>query len=73
MGLGSSSVAVAVVSSNVMQSIVIVNMIQESCIHSFPIDLFGELLDILPKNFIFLKTFNSEFSYTKVWFITINC
>ena len=56
-----------------MQSIVIVNMIQESCIHSFPIDLFGELLDILPKNFIFLKTFNSEFSYTKVWFITINC
>ena len=36
-----------------MQSIVIVNMIQESCIHSFPIYFFGELLDTLPKNFIF--------------------
>ena len=24
---------------------------------------FGELFDILPKNFIFLKAFNSEFSY----------
>ena len=29
---------------------------------------FGQLLDISPKNFIFLKTFNSEFSYIKVWF-----
>ena len=28
---------------------------------------FGELLDILPKNFIFLKTFNSELSYIEVW------
>ena len=27
---------------------------------------FGQLLDILPKNFIFLKTFNSEFSYIEV-------
>ena len=27
---------------------------------------FGQLLDVSPKNFIFLKTFNSEFSYTKV-------
>ena len=24
---------------------------------------FGQLLDISPKNFVFLKTFNSEFSY----------
>ena len=29
---------------------------------------FGQLLDISPKNFIFLKTFNSEFSYIEVWF-----
>ena len=29
---------------------------------------FGQLLDISPKNFIFLKTFNSEFLYIKVWF-----
>ena len=27
---------------------------------------FGQLLHISPKNFIFLKTFNSEFSYTEV-------
>ena len=29
---------------------------------------FGQLLDISPKIFIFLKTFNSEFSYIEVWF-----
>ena len=29
---------------------------------------FGGLLRFLPKNFIFLKTFNSEFSYIEVWF-----
>ena len=28
---------------------------------------FGQLLGISPKNFIFLKTFNSEFSYLEVW------
>ena len=29
---------------------------------------FGQLLDISHKNFRFLKTFNSEFSYIEVWF-----
>ena len=29
---------------------------------------FGQLLDISPTNFIFLKTFNSEFSWIEVWF-----
>ena len=29
---------------------------------------FGQLLDISPKIFIFLKIFNSEFSDIKVWF-----
>ena len=29
---------------------------------------FGQLLDVSPKNFICLKTFNSEISYTEVWF-----
>ena len=38
----------------------------------FPNKSFGRLLDILPKNFIFLKTFNSEFSYFEVWFIDQN-
>ena len=28
---------------------------------------FGQLLDISPKKFLFLKTFNSEFSYIEVW------
>ena len=37
-----------------------------------PNKLFGQLLDISPKNFIFLKTFNSEFSYTEVWFTDQN-
>ena len=29
--------------------------------------LLGQLLDISSKNFIILKTFNPEFSYTEVW------
>ena len=29
---------------------------------------FGQLLDISPNNFIFLKTFDSKFSYIEVWF-----
>ena len=29
---------------------------------------FGQSLDISPKNLIFLKTFDSEFSYVEVWF-----
>ena len=33
---------------------------------------FGQLLDISPKNVIFLKTFNSELSYIRVWFTDQN-
>ena len=33
---------------------------------------FGQLLDISSKNFIFLKTFNSQFSYIEVWFTDQN-
>ena len=33
--------------------------------------LFGQL-DILPKNFILLTTFDSEFSYIEVWFTDQN-
>ena len=29
---------------------------------------FGSLLEISPKNYIFLKTFNSEFQDIRVWF-----
>ena len=34
---------------------------------------FGQLLDISIKNFISLKTFNSEFSYIEVWFTDQIC
>ena len=37
-----------------------------------PNNSFGQLLDISPKNFLFLKTFNSEFSYTELWFTDQN-
>ena len=33
---------------------------------------FGQLLDISTENIIFLKTFDSEFSYIKVWFTDQN-
>ena len=33
---------------------------------------FGQLLDISPKNFIFIKTFKSDFPYVEVWFIDQN-
>ena len=34
---------------------------------------FGQLLDISPKDFVSLKTFDSEFSYIEVWFTDLNC
>ena len=33
---------------------------------------FSQLLDISPGNFIFLKTFDSKFSYIEVWFTDQN-
>ena len=33
---------------------------------------FGQLLDISPKNFILIKTFDSHFLYIKVWFTDQN-
>ena len=37
-----------------------------------PSKSFGQLLDISPKIIIFLKTFNSEFSYIEAWFTDQN-
>ena len=37
-----------------------------------PNQLFGQLLDISPKNFIFLKTFNSDLSYIEIRFTDQN-
>ena len=55
------------------------NIFDNDCQHDsrilytfIPIKLFGLLLDISPKNFIFLKTFNLEFSYIEVWFTDQN-
>ena len=33
---------------------------------------FGQLLDISPKNFMFLKTYDSEISYIEEWFTDQN-
>ena len=41
--------------------------------HRFiPNKLFGQFLNISPKHLIFSKTFDSEFSYIKVWFTDQN-
>ena len=42
-------------------------------LHTFvPHKSFGQLLDISPKNFIFLITFDSKFLYIEVWFTDQN-
>ena len=46
----------------------VIDMIQESCIHFLTNKLFYQLLDILRKNFLVLKISNSEFLYIEVWF-----
>ena len=48
--------------------ITIISNIQESLYIFVRNKSFGQLLDISQKNFIFLKTLTSEFSYIKVWF-----
>ena len=37
-----------------------------------PNRLFVQLLDVSPKNLIYLKTFDLEFSYIEVWFTNEN-
>ena len=37
-----------------------------------PNKLIGQLLDVSPKNFIFLKTFNSKCLHVEVWFTARN-
>ena len=44
----------------------IITIIQEIMQTFVPNKLHGQLLEISFKNFIFLKTFNSEFSYIEV-------
>ena len=44
-----------------------------SVLYTFvPNKSFGQLLDISPKNFIFSKTLDSEFSYIEAWFTDQN-
>ena len=59
-------------SSNIVNNIVVISKIEESCIHLFLINHLVKLLDVPPKNFIFVKTFNSEFPYTEIWFTDQN-
>ena len=41
--------------------------------HTFVLNKsFGQLLNVSPKSFIFLKPFNSEFLYIEVWFTDQN-
>ena len=47
-------------------------IIPESWIQFIPIKSFGSLLQISPKNHIFLKTFNSKFQSIEVWFTDPN-
>ena len=48
---------------------VVNNSYQLISLYTFgPNKCFGQLLYISPKNFIYLKTFASEFSYIDVWF-----
>ena len=50
----------------------ITKSIQGSCRNLVSNKSFGQLLDISPKNFVFLKTFTSEFSHIEVWFTDQN-
>ena len=54
-----------------IQSNVVNNSYQQNSrvLYTFvPNKSFGQLLDASPENFIFLKSFDSEFSYIDVWF-----
>ena len=53
--------------------IIVINKVQESCTQLFIINRsVNYYLDISPKNFIFLKTFDSEFSYIEVYYTDEN-
>ena len=51
----------------------IINNDYQRVLYTFvPNKSFRQLLNISPKNFIFLKTSNSKFSYIEVWFTDQN-
>ena len=52
--------------------ITITSKIQESYLPFVPNKSFGQLFNISPKNVLFLKTFNSDFSYIEVRFTDQN-
>ena len=53
-----------------MLLIIVINKFQE---YTFiPNKSFRQLLDTSPENFLFLKTFDSEFLYIQVWFTNQN-
>ena len=50
----------------------IINKIKEYCTLLFQVNRFGNLLEISPTNYIFLKTFKSDYDEIKVWFTDQN-
>ena len=55
-----------------MLLIIVINKIKNVLYPFVPNKLFGQLLDIVLKSFVFLKTFDSEFSYNQLWFTDQN-
>ena len=53
-----------------MLLMIVINKIQDSCVHLL---LINRLANRSPKNVIFLKNFDSEFSYICVWLTDQNC
>ena len=51
----------------------IINMIQESCVQFFPINLMVNYYLFCLKILIFLKEFNSDFLNAEMWFTHQNC
>ena len=50
----------------------IIEVVLVHCYFVIPIKSFGQLLGVSPQNVLFLKIFNSEFSYIEVWFTDQN-
>ena len=52
---------------------IILSILDSRVLHTFVSNKpFGSLLEISPKNCVFLKTFNSEFQNIRVWFTDQN-
>ena len=55
-----------------MLLIIVINKVRKVLYSFVPNKLFGQLSDVVLKSFVFLKTFDSEFSYNQLWFTDQN-